>query len=1212
MYNNYINNNEFDLIIIAMKGNRNYGHLSKSVIKGVKGDGADKDIIVCDCFESIKSTSTSVKIVVGSDFKLQQTLNSDEMSNNHNIKSNCSEANMHQLNSKQVERNEEKHVHVDYSFLTETLPLFVQNAISSLQTQDFIAMVNSLDFETHNLQDSNQPELTSAVVFGYGIAYYKMQKYSLAIPMFERLEQLAIKGLTLRANASLAFIYLGDIYSVESNFSEGAKCYNQAIQFYGISSLAHMFKVQMPSKSSLYLKLGTALKKSDQIMQAVDSFKNAVASAKYIQTQSVGNHMDTTKGSPTQMVEFCDGKNIDTPQTRNSQNRKVGCDRVKETEANHYCPCQRASDIGNTKKNRGNRVECDHGECIDETSGSETQKVHYDGYKGHVTKASGCKDQRGSGGKDMEGSTKSGGRSNKGMVCDDNKIMVACTTVPLDTSGIQDELSAHTSLGNIYQSLAEYQCAVQEYECALRLAESMENNIALAWNHGNIGNAYLGLFHKEKAIYHLELSLQLTELHECTPVAMGRANNNLGTAYQSMNELDKAEKHYNLARDHSIHGQDTQGEARALGNIGNLYMLRKDFDKAYKHYSETLDLILSIGHNDPTVFNAYHNRGCCQYEMAMILLREFGSFITIPHKDECTPPADQISKSEAMRRRFECALDDLLHVIDQHEMTLHTMKGSAVALNLSVSLFESSSRTFHRVQDCLVALKRNNDALVYAEQSRSRSLGEFLLKRQHDKRHKTPLNYEGICTIVASQNCPVVYLSYTGDHVLLWVLATVKGVVTMEMTEVCINGKLFDEKTLDSYLRYTLPEIVSDNDLDMFGSCDYNHTRPLQKLDDIITTPLLKMLSSIQPRSISGAREVILIPDSYTVMPMVAFFDTVTGSFLGDKLMFRIMPSILTMGVMNHSESTTGGPTSVEVNIPSDFCIVGDPEIPTFRHKGEDWTLGKLPHAEMEAQWVAHIVHANAILHSNATKPMVISMLERTSCKVIHIATHGSSVSGFLAFSGHSIGSLSETVEGNTVLLFPHEVESLTINASLVVLSSCDSSRGVVRADGVLGMARAFILAGAKSVLTTLWRVPDESAGVFMQFFYQYLMDGMRSTIALHKSILSVRCFKKYAKHVHWSAYQLTGQDIQLKIMKETKANVFRSVFGTNEVAAFPRLDILMKLESAFLVDPLHQMSYIQVNYFVKMITVLTYFVVTSYYKHLQTCYPLSQCLTLC
>ena len=56
----------------------------------------------------------------------------------------------------------------------------------------------------------------------------------------------------------------------------------------------------------------------------------------------------------------------------------------------------------------------------------------------------------------------------------------------------------------------------------------------------------------------------------------------------------------------------------------------------------------------------------------------------------------------------------------------------------------------------------------------------------------------------------------------------------------------------------------------------------------------------------------------------------------------------------------------------------------------------------------------------------------------------------------------------------------MVIAPALVVLRSYDSGHGTVKADRVLGMAHAFILAGAQAVMITLWRVPDENAAVFM------------------------------------------------------------------------------------------------------------------------------------
>lgn len=174
----------------------------------------------------------------------------------------------------------------------------------------------------------------------------------------------------------------------------------------------------------------------------------------------------------------------------------------------------------------------------------------------------------------------------------------------------RDQLSAHTSLGNLYQSVGENASALKEYEQSIVLSDDLKDHVALGWAHGNIGNAYLSLYQREKALFHLEKSLELGVQHEPTPQAIGRAYNNLGTAHQALNELDKAQSYYDLALSQAVYGNDIPGQARVYGNIGNLLMVQKKYDSAIAHYTETL----SISSDRSTCSTAYHNRGCARYE----------------------------------------------------------------------------------------------------------------------------------------------------------------------------------------------------------------------------------------------------------------------------------------------------------------------------------------------------------------------------------------------------------------------------------------------------------------------------------------------------------------------------------------------------------------------------------------------------------------------
>ena len=688
----------------------------------------------------------------------------------------------------------------------------------------------------------------------------------------------------------------------------------------------------------------------------------------------------------------------------------------------------------------------------------------------------------------------------------------------------KDKLSAHTSLGNLFQSVGENASALTEYEHSIKLSDELQDYVSLGWAHGNMGNAYLGLYQRDKGLYHLEKALDLTIEHEPTPQAIGRAYNNLGTAFQALNELDKAEEKYDLALSQAIYGNDLPGQARVYGNIGNVLMLRKDYDRAIPHYTE----VLGLSRDRSTISTAFHNRGCSYYEWAE------SKKATLPQKarfslhgfENCEVEHQPSFKSlpNSILKYYQLGSQDLEQVIKYHEETFENIKGSSKSLTLSVSLFETNSRTFHRLQDCLVNLGEWEKALVVAEQSRTRTLGELLVKRKNSKIDHpltAPLSLQSITDIVQSQHSVVVYLSYTGARLLGWVLAPTPDKVSMDMFEVPLEDDQFDGKSFDYHLRYSLTEELVERSFEMYRAVDYKSdlSEPVRKLYKLVCKPLMKILKELSdPDSTSGVQEMIIIPDSYTcLLPFPCLLDE-EDKFLGDSYSFRIMPSLLTMGIVDQL-------LSVVVQVPADgrsMCVVGNPTIPSFMYNGDQWSLGKLPFATREAEWVANILKTAPILHEQATKDAVLMRI--MNAKVIHIATHGSASAGFLAFAGMSSARNGETVEAKNVLLYPEDIERLSISPALVVLSSCDSGRGTVKADGILGMARAFILAGAQAVLTSLWRVPDESASVFMQFFYQYLMDGLKASLALQKATLSVRCFIEYSQYIHWSGYQLTGE----------------------------------------------------------------------------------------
>ena len=122
------------------------------------------------------------------------------------------------------------------------------------------------------------------------------------------------------------------------------------------------------------------------------------------------------------------------------------------------------------------------------------------------------------------------------------------------------------------------------------------------------------------------------------------------------------------------------------------------------------------------------------------------------------------------------------------------------------------------------------------------------------------------------------------------------------------------------------------------------------------------------------------------------------------------------------------------------------------------------------------------------------------------------------------ICSSERTPSKKNFMLTMEDISKVGIRAKLVVLSCCHSGRGkIMKAEGVVGIARAFIASGARSVLVSLWLLNDRSTKEFMIRFYGHLVhDNLSASKALHQSMKWMRETKKYTVS-DWAPFVLIG-----------------------------------------------------------------------------------------
>lgn len=202
------------------------------------------------------------------------------------------------------------------------------------------------------------------------------------------------------------------------------------------------------------------------------------------------------------------------------------------------------------------------------------------------------------------------------------------------------------------------------------------------------------------------------------------------------------------------------------------------------------------------------------------------------------------------------------------------------------------------------------------------------------------------------------------------------------------------------------------------------------------------------------------------------------------------------------------------------LLAVGNPAFRPLSAAG-GLSFERLPHAEVEARAVQEMSgHSTLLTGSDATLERVVSSL--SDHEVIHLATHGVAsdedpLSSFLLFAGDEN---SDRLSARTV------IRDLDVPAELVVLSACQTGLGRLTGDGMIGLSRSFLAAGARTVVVSLWSVSDEATEALMRAFYRaYLVDGVPKAAALRQAMLSLQQDPEFSSPAFWAPFILIGAE---------------------------------------------------------------------------------------
>jgi len=666
----------------------------------------------------------------------------------------------------------------------------------------------------------------------------------------------------------------------------------------------------------------------------------------------------------------------------------------------------------------------------------------------------------------------------------------------------------------------------------------------------------------------------------------GKALNNIGLVNVELGRQDTALAYYRRALVIRREVRDRRGEATSLGSIGTMQSDLGRPDSALVYFAQELAIEEEVGNRDGEATTRTNiglarvdlgqlDSALASYRRALAIEREIGdresegrTLHYVGGLDARLGRLDSALASyrsaltmerEAGDRTYEGATLDSIAWLHQGVLsppefnTAAAYYDSAAAIEAAVrshaggesnrvSYAELGARLFERWPLALLARASELGhgsvlaALAASERGRSQALLDLMRGTSTAAAPGADLVAEGERLLSTTRTGHTAVLSYlvTADTLLIWI-APPKGAV--EVRRVAINkdslarlvgdwraGLGADEVSVRS--RLAVREVPA---LDFVPGVTAGHgveLPPSRERARALGTRLADLVVPVDVRErLQGADEVLIVPHGPLALLAFAALPFDSAEFFGTRYSLRYTPSLAVLGEAEARPALPSGRARAAALRRS--VVVGNPAMPSVTAaNGETITLSSLAAARSEGVWVARRLGSPVLTGTQATETAVRARLSTAS--LVHLATHGYAYateararSSFMALAPDSsddgLLTVGEILDDRAIML----------TAELVVLSGCQTGLGDLKqAEGTVGLQRAFLAKGARSVLVSLWSVSDAATELLMKRFYSHWLDDRDDpgkAEALRRAQNEVRQTPGFEHPRYWAGFQLVG-----------------------------------------------------------------------------------------
>ncbi|MEP6489112.1 tetratricopeptide repeat protein [Microcoleus vaginatus GB2-A3] len=728
------------------------------------------------------------------------------------------------------------------------------------------------------------------------------------------------------------------------------------------------------------------------------------------------------------------------------------------------------------------------------------------------------------------------------------------------------EATILNNIGLVYSDLGEKQKALEYYTQSLPLIRVVGDVGGEARTLNNIGFVYEDLGEEQKALEYYTQSLPLSRVvgarsQEATTL------NNIGSVYHDLGEKQKALEYYSqsLALFRAV--GDRSQEARALNNIGLVYSLAEQ-QKALEYYSQSLPLSRAVGDRSgeaTTLYNIASAKRAQGHLTEALTDIETALKIIESLRTKVASPELRTSYFATVQNYYQFYIDLL--------MQLHKTQPKS---GYDTKAFEASERS--RARSLLELLQEANadirqgvaPELLQRERSLQQQLDalekqriEVLNRPNHtpaqeaelEKQRETliaqyqdiqtqirttspryaaltqpqPLTLAQIQQQILDENTVLLQYSLGKDRSYLWAV-TKTSITSYELpkaADIEINARKFRDAVTAPSSRDSPNEVAKANDA----------------ISQIILQPVAAQL---------GQKRLLIVGDGVlNYLPFAALSLPGKSGENGNPPLIVdheivLLPSASTLGILRQNYNDRQPPNRSLAILADPVFSAKDERVknassvttqqavesanPGLSRSRGDKTgqFDRLNFTRQESHTIQALFPANSRTESldfeasraTATSPNL------SQYKIIHFATHGFANSAHPELSGIVMSLVDEKGNPLNGFLRLTDIFNLKLAADLVVLSACQTGMGQnIQGEGLVGLTRGFMYAGAQRVVVSLWTVDDQGTATLMSSFYQgMLQKGLTPAAALRAAQLEMWKQEEWRSPYYWAAFNLQGE----------------------------------------------------------------------------------------